>query len=96
MKQKVTLMLLATFLCCVLGVQAQTGSQVTGKVVDAMGELPGVSVVVKGTTNGTTTDVNGEFKLGNVKNFDVLQFSFIGYKTLHIPFTADVPLFRMI
>ena len=51
MKQKVTLILLATFLCCVLGVQAQTGSQVTGKVVDAMGELPGVSVVVKGTTN---------------------------------------------
>lgn len=84
MKQKVTLMLLATFLCCVLGVQAQTGSQVTGKVVDAMGELPGVSVVVKGTTNGTTTDVNGEFKLGNVKNFDVLQFSFIGYKTLDV------------
>ena len=96
MKQKVTLMLLATFLCCVLGVQAQTGSQVTGKGVDAMGELPGVSGVVKGTTNGTTTDVNGEFKLGNVKNSDVLQFSFIGYKTLHIPFTADVPLFRMI
>ena len=84
MKQKVTLMLLATFLCCVLGVQAQTGSQVTGKVVDAMGELPGVSVVVKGTTNGTTTDVNGEFKLGNVKNSDVLQFSFIGYKTLDV------------
>lgn len=33
MKQKVTLILLATFLCCVLGVQAQTGSQVTGKVM---------------------------------------------------------------
>lgn len=32
-----------------------------------MGELPGVSVVIKGTTNGTTTDLNGEFKLDNVK-----------------------------
>jgi len=81
MKQKVTLILLATFLCCVLGVQAQTGSQVTGKVVDTMGELPGVSVVVKGTTNGTITDLDGSFKLDNVKSSDVLQFSFIGYKT---------------
>lgn len=84
MKQKVTLMLLAIFLCCVLTVQAQTGSQVTGKVVDAMGELPGVSIVVKGTTNGTTTDLNGQFILRNVKPSDVLQFSFIGYKTQEV------------
>ena len=84
MKQKVTLMLLATFLCCVLGVQAQTGSQVTGKVVDAMGELPGVSVVVKGTTNGTITALDGSFKLDNVKSSDILQFSFVGYKTQEI------------
>lgn len=61
--------------------KAQNGSQITGKVVDALGELPGVSVVVKGTTNGTTTDLNGVFKLENVKPNDVLQFSFIGYKT---------------
>ena len=84
MKQKVTLMLLTTFLCCVLGVQAQTGGQVTGKVVDAMGELPGVSVVVKGTVNGTTTDLDGQFTLQNVKPADVLQFSFIGYKTQEV------------
>ena len=84
MKQKVTLMLLATFLCCVLGVQAQTGSQVTGKVVDAMGELPGVSVVVKGTTNGTVTGLDGSYKLDNVKPADIVQFSFIGYKTQEI------------
>ena len=84
MKQKVTLILLATFLCCVLGVQAQTGSQVTGKVVDAMGELPGVSVVVKGTTNGTITTLDGSFKLDNVKSSDILQFSIVGYKTQEI------------
>ena len=47
MKQKVTFMLLAMLFCCVLGIHAQTGGQVSGKVVDAMGELPGVSVVVK-------------------------------------------------
>lgn len=66
MRQKVTFMLLAMLFCCVLGIHAQTGGQVSGKVVDAMGELPGVSVVVKGTTNGTTTDLEGKFALGNV------------------------------
>ncbi len=84
MKQKVTFMLLAMLFCCVLGIHAQTGGQVSGKVVDAMGELPGVSVVVKGTTNGTTTDLEGKFALGNVKPSDILQFSFIGYKTQDI------------
>ena len=84
MKQKVTLMLLAMFLFCALGVKAQNGSQVTGKVIDAMGELPGVSIVVKGTTNGTTTDLEGNFTLSNVQSSDILQFSFIGYKTQEI------------
>ena len=49
--------------------------------MDALGELPGVTVVVKGSSNGTTTDLNGEFLLKNVKPNDVIQFSFIGYKT---------------
>lgn len=66
------------------GLQAQTGGQVTGKVIDAMGELPGVSVVIKGTSNGTITDLNGQFTLPNVKSSDVLVFSFIGYKTQEI------------
>ena len=49
-----------------------------------MGELPGVSVVVKGTTNGTITTLDGSFKLDNVKSSDILQFSFVGYKTQEI------------
>jgi hypothetical protein len=49
-----------------------------------MGELPGVSVVVKGTTNGTVTGLDGSFKLDNVKPADIVQFSFIGYKTQEI------------
>ena len=64
MRQKVTFMLLAMLFCCVLGIHAQTGGQVSGKVVDAMGELPGVSVVVKGTTNGTTTDAKADWYEG--------------------------------
>ena len=67
------------FLC--LSVKAQSGGHISGKVVDALSELAGVSVVVKGTDNGTITDLTGEFKLSGVKPDDVLQLSFIGYKT---------------
>ena len=56
-----------------------------GIVKDATGEsIIGASVIVKGTTNGTTTDLEGKFTLGNVKSSDILQFSFIGYKTQDI------------
>ena len=58
MKQKVAFMLLVISFWCTSIIQAQTGSQITGKVVDATGELAGVSVVVKGTTNGTITDLS--------------------------------------
>lgn len=84
MKQKVTSVLLVSFLCSLLSMQAQTGNRITGRVVDAMGELTGVSVAVKGTTNGTMTDLDGRFTLQNVKPADVLQFSFIGYKSQEI------------
>lgn len=60
--------------------------QVTGKVVSSAGEtLPGVTVLVKGTNLGTTTDVSGNFTL-NVPNKDaVLVFSLIGYVKQEIP-----------
>lgn len=53
--------------------------QVSGKVVDENGEgLPGVSVVVKGTSSGTTTNLDGDYKI-NVSDGAVLLFSFVGY-----------------
>lgn len=54
---------------------------VSGKVTDAKtGEsLPGTSVMIKGTSNGTTTSLDGDFKL-EVNAGDVLVFSFIGYE----------------
>jgi len=60
-------------------------SVLTGKVTDSSsGEsLPGVSIVVKGTTNGTMTNGDGIFTLG-VKKGDVIQFSYVGYKTQEI------------
>ena len=85
MRLKATLTLLVSLLFCISASYAQEeGVTVTGTVVDAMGELPGVSVVVKGTTNGMTTDLMGNFKLERVQPDDILQFSFIGYKTQEI------------
>lgn len=58
---------------------------VSGKVTDSTGgSLPGVSVVVKGTTNGTITDADGHYRLENVPDNAVLIFSFIGMKTKEI------------
>ncbi|MFA5326351.1 MAG: SusC/RagA family TonB-linked outer membrane protein [Prolixibacteraceae bacterium] len=55
---------------------------VSGKITDTSGApLPGVSVVLKGTTTGTITDGNGNFSLSNIPENQVLLFSFIGMKT---------------
>jgi hypothetical protein len=57
---------------------------VTGRVSDNSGALPGASVVVKGTTNGTQTDFDGNYNLDNVANDATLVFSYIGYKSQEI------------
>ena len=60
------------------GSQQQT-RKISGKVTDTSGAtLPGVSVVVKGTTIGTITDSNGIYSLSNVPENSTLQFSFVG------------------
>lgn len=73
------------FLFCALlsygMVQAQT---VSGTVSDANGPLPGANVLVKGTTNGTQTDFDGNYTLSNVPSNAVLVFSYIGFKTLEV------------
>ncbi len=59
---------------------------VTGKVTDFTGAgLPGVSVMVKGTTIGTSTDGDGVYKLKVPSGDVVLVFSFIGYATEEAP-----------
>jgi len=47
--------------------------------------VTGASVIVKGTTNGTMTDLDGHFTLDNVKKGDIIQISFIGYTSQDIP-----------
>ena len=63
----------------------QQESTCKGVVKDDKGEtIIGASVLVKGTTNGTITDLDGKFNLSNVKKGDVLEISYIGYKTLEV------------
>lgn len=65
----------------------------TGKVADSTGGgLPGVSVAVKGTTNGTITDANGNYSLSNISAGGILVFSFVGMTTQEVPFTNQATL----
>ncbi|NAS12749.1 SusC/RagA family TonB-linked outer membrane protein [Poritiphilus flavus] len=73
-------MLVGAILCFGL-VKAQ---DVSGTVSDATGPLPGASVVVKGTTNGTQTDFDGNYTISNVDSNATLVFSYIGYATQEI------------
>ncbi|MEL7587451.1 MAG: TonB-dependent receptor [Prolixibacteraceae bacterium] len=60
--------------------QSHPGS-VTGTVTDSEGQkIPGATIVVKSTVNGTISDADGYFSLRNVKESDVIIFSFIGYR----------------
>ncbi len=59
--------------------------KVSGKVTDSSGSpLPGVTVVVKGTTNGTITNFDGLYTLSNVPSDGIIQFSFVGMKMQEI------------
>lgn len=58
---------------------------ISGRVTDSSGSpLPGVTVVIKGTTRGTITDVDGKYSLSDVPGDAVLMFSFVGMKTQEI------------
>ncbi len=66
-------------LSCFLFLSMQSVAQISGTVTaDDGSELPGVSVVVKGTTVGTTTDASGKYSI-NARSGQTLTFSFVGY-----------------
>ena len=64
----------------------QTGqNSVRGKVTDDSGQpLPGVTIVIKGTTQGTVTNTDGEYSLSNLPENATLQFSFVGMRTQEV------------
>ena len=83
--QRKVFLLSAFFLMCTMAF-AQQGT-VTGKIIDDLGEpVVGANVVVKGTTNGTISDIDGNFSLSvNDLKKNILVVSFVGYNTHEEP-----------
>lgn len=67
------------FFCAIVSATAQQKT-ITGTVSDSSGELPGVSILIKGTIKGTETDIDGKFTI-KAKAGDILQFMYLGYVT---------------
>ena len=67
---------------------------IKGKVIDKVTQdpLPGVNIVVKGTTNGVVTDFDGIYTINNIKTGDILVFSFIGYKPIEISVDSNADI----
>ena len=68
-------------------ITAMAQKTISGQVLEKDTNTPliGVSVLVKGTQKGTTTDFDGNYSLTNIGNNDILEFSYIGYSTKEIP-----------
>jgi TonB-linked SusC/RagA family outer membrane protein len=77
---------IALFFCCAFEASAQDRI-ITGTVLSADDQepLPGVSVVVSGTSRGTTTDLDGRYRIDIEEGDERLTFSFVGYKPRHMP-----------
>lgn len=68
---------------------SQVVNEVVVKVQDATDVLIGANVVVKGTTNGSITDYNGDVTLKNIKEGDVIIVSYVGYKSKEITWKGE-------
>ncbi len=65
--------------------QSVGNKKISGKVFDDKGEpIIGASILVKGSTNGTITNLDGEFSLDGVSDHSLLTISYIGYKTIDL------------
>lgn len=73
------------------------GKTVSGTVTDIKGEsIIGASVLVKGTTNGGTSDISGNFKIQNVPVNSTLVVSFMGFKTQEVFFSGKNPFLKVV
>jgi len=80
------LSLLLSALLLTVSMWAQTGRTVTGTVTDDTGEpLIGASILVKGTTTGTVTDIDGNFTLSGVNDGAIFTVSYTGYTKRSVP-----------
>jgi len=81
---KITLLKSFLLVGAILSFGLAKAQEVSGTVTDANGPLPGASVVVKGTTNGTQTDFDGNYTINNVDSDATLVVSYIGYSTQEV------------
>lgn len=88
------LQMLLALLCMSIGLAMAQVTKVTGVVVDADTEEPiiGASVLVKGTTIGTITDIDGKYEINNIPaGSKSLMISFVGMRTVEVPITTSAP-----
>ncbi|MDR2792009.1 MAG: SusC/RagA family TonB-linked outer membrane protein [Tannerellaceae bacterium] len=85
--------LVAAAMCFPSNLPAQSsGGKLTGTVEDEFGPVVGAALLVKGTTNGTITDLDGNFVLEGVKTGDVVQVSYVGYMPQTITLSGQASL----
>ncbi|QCX36896.1 TonB-dependent receptor [Aureibaculum algae] len=93
-RTNLALLMLAFVISSFTALQAQ--KTVIGTVLDETGTpLPGASVIVKGTSNGTSTDFDGKFTLNVNENATTLQISFIGYVTKEVAISENISVTLM-
>ena len=68
------------------------GSTLEGLIKDDSGPLLGATVIVKNTTRGTTTDIDGKFRLEGLQPGDVLQVTYVGYDPYEVTYTGQTTL----
>lgn len=68
------------------------GSTLEGLIKDDSGPLLGATVIVKNTTRGTTTDMDGKFRLEGLQSGDVLQVTYVGYDPYEVTYTGQTTL----
>jgi TonB-linked SusC/RagA family outer membrane protein len=98
MMKKLSTLTLTVFCCLLFMATAWSQKTITGKITGQSdgAALPGVSVVLKGTTNGTITDMDGNFTLSVPNNATTLTLSFVGFLTKEMDIgnasTVDIAL----
>ena len=92
MKQKIMNLLVLIIVFSAVNSFAQTTTTtITGTITDSTDgmELPNVTVLEKGTTNGTTSDFNGKYSIKISSKNAVLMFSYLGFKTVEVPLNGE-------
>ncbi len=83
-----SLMILGAMLFLSVGAYAQ--QTVTGNVTDGVSPLPGVNVIIKGTTQGVVTDFDGNFSIELPNGDEILVFSYLGFTTQEVAATDSM------